>query len=236
MQKIALATLVCLLALTVTAFADEKQLEVLEVKLAEEKKTTDGRIKVTTVETFINSDGKKEIREVKKLVSKDEPVLSLSAVSVMLADQQRLLKNTAIGVKKAKRVARAVYFPKDKFSVRQFGGFGLLAQMGKLDDSEAGQAAQMAAIISGESVSIQASAYSLLLPLIQQVEGEVSFSAILEGDMDDTADKQGVWLILYGHEETVTELTNVLETIAKGAPEKQKPEGSENECPTKPNK
>ncbi len=120
---------------------------------------------------------------------------------------------------KPERLARAVFFPASHFAVEQFAGLGLLAQLRKAGDSEAGQAAQATAIITGDSISVQASASTWLTPLIQHVGDEVSVSAILVGKMGDTANQNGVWLILYGEADTVTELARVLEMIAKNTPE-----------------
>ncbi len=57
--------------------------------------------------------------------------------------------------------------------------------------------------------------------IVKLAEDDVAF-----GGMSVKKDGKivGTWYILYGNEGPVTELANVLETIAQGAPEKQKPQ------------
>ncbi|HBT76214.1 MAG TPA: hypothetical protein DEB39_04645 [Planctomycetaceae bacterium] len=114
-----------------------------------------------------------------------------------------------------KRIARAVYFPADKFPFAQFVYLALAAALdGKSDPQQDPSFGDV-----DSEVVLQSAMYAQLMPLIRQLSNDVSISTIYQGK--DIDSPEGAWILLYGKKESVTEIAKTLEIIARGTPEKK---------------
>ncbi len=197
MKKITLATVVCLLTVTVSAFADEKSAEKTETK-AEIPPSVPIATPIVTGTFAVPDSERTQVRyvpEIKMVDGKQE-----TEYRAVITREKQPSPVVATAVLPIKSIARTVFFPAKRFPKEQFAAFF---------NSSAEKMTGLGFLFSRFS--------------------EITVSPVFEGPAENDSTEGGVWLILYGPEATVTEIANVLEIIAQGAPDRQKLEGQKPE-------